>query len=92
MSYKSDVVYITTTDVQQPFTEAALGFIPGNVYMSIETQNLRIWYDNNRTPTPTEGHPLYAGASYTFVGPDVVGMKMIAETGTAKVTYTAKGR
>ena len=91
MSYKSDVLTISSTNAEQPFTEEAIGFVPGNVYISVETQNLRVWYDG-RTPTATEGHPLYAGASYTFYSPDVMNLKMIAETGTSTVTYTAKGR
>lgn len=91
MAYKSDVIYVTNTEAQQPFTEQALGFVAGNVYLSVETQNIRVWYDNKRIPTSTDGHPLYAGGGYTFYGQDAAGLKMIAVTGTAKVTYTAKG-
>lgn len=90
MAHKENILYVTSTKHQQPFSKDVLGFAPGNVYLSVEDQNARIWY-GGRTPTADEGHPLLAGASYSFNAPDLENFKVIAETGTAKIFFTAKG-
>lgn len=91
MAYVEDVVSITSTQFQQPFTEAAIGFLPGRLQFTVEDQNVRYWY-GGRTPTPTEGHILFIGSSPVFLTTaDIINMRIIAVTGTATLTYTVKG-
>jgi len=86
------VMSITSTQVAQPFTVEAIGFPPGSVFITVETQNIRYWF-GGREPTPTEGHIMYTGAPYGFTfRQDVENLKMIAASGTAKISYTIKGR
>jgi len=88
---KEDVVTITATEVSQPFTEEAIGFKAGILYLTTETNNIRFWF-LGREPTTAEGHILYTGTGYTFTAPDIEDLKLIAVTGTATVSYSAKGR
>lgn len=92
MSYKSDVITVTSTQHEQPFTEESLGFVPGSLYLSVEDQNIRFWY-GGRVPTATEGHPVFANGGAVFnASGEITELRIIAMAGTAKVNYTVKGR
>lgn len=92
MAYKEDVLLVNATQAQQPFTEEEVGFVPGSLTMHVEDQNVRFWV-SGRTPTPTEGLRIFAtgGAILTSAG-EIMNLKIISETGTAKVNYSIKGR
>jgi hypothetical protein len=92
MAYFEGVADIGSTEAEQLFTVASLGFIPGSLYLSVEDQNIRFWY-GGRAPLANEGHTVFVGGAITFGDPnDITNLKIIAATGTAKVNFTVKGR
>jgi len=83
---------VDATTIVQPFTEDLVGFPPGSVHLTIEDQNVRYRY-GPASPTTTDGHLFYAGTDPVFdKSPDIPNLKFIAETGTAVVNFTVKGR
>ncbi len=83
---------VDAVDFVQPFQRDAVGFNPGTVYFTVETQNVRLRY-GPKSPTPTDGHLIFAGGEKVFdQSMDILNLKFIAVTGTATVQFTVKGR
>lgn len=91
MAYYEDVIDVNSTTVQQPFTRELVGFLPGYAHLTVETQNVRYFY-SGQTPATDNGHIIYANDSAIFdKASDITNIKLIAETGTARITVTLKG-
>lgn len=92
MAYKEDVLVVSSTKVEHPFTEEAVGFIPGTLTVTVEDQNVRFWI-SGREPTTSEGLRIFANGGAVISSPaEIMNMKLIAESSTAKINYSIKGR
>ena len=91
MAYKEDTINLTTSKVEQPFTAEALGFVPGHLFITVESANMRFWY-GGKIPTSGEGHIGFANISYTFYKrQEIENLRMISQSGTSVVRYTVSG-
>lgn len=82
---------VGTAAVVQPFTRTALGFIPGNLFLSVETESVRFWYSGSN-PTPSSGHLIGAGGNAVFrKTAEIENLKLIATAGTARISATVGG-
>ena len=82
---------VGTSEAKQPFTIEQVGFQPGSVHLTVESQNVRYRF-GKLTPSTNDGHLIYSGGSETFTSSiDIQNLKFIAVTGTAIVQYTVKG-
>lgn len=87
-----EVQLIVTTTPIQPFTREQVGFVPGNVYLSVEVQNVRYRYGGG-TPSTTDGHLLFANTSLTFrKTSEIERLKLCSTTGTAIIQATVEGK
>ena len=89
-AYKEDQIEISGT-VVRPFTEEALGFCPGHLFITVESNNIRFFY-GGKTPSTSYGHIGYSTGSYTFTKQrEIENLRMISASGTAVIHYTVAG-
>ena len=82
---------VSDTKALKPFTRELVGFIPGGLLLSPETQHIRFWYGGT-TPTADSGHLIYAGGSARFTKTnEIENLQIIAVTGTAEIFATVSG-
>jgi hypothetical protein len=92
MAFYEGCFQVTSTAIEQPFTEAQVGFLPGNVFITVENQNVRYRY-GDADPTTTAGHLLVATAGAVFSKPrEIINLKFISTSGTATIQFTVEGR
>jgi hypothetical protein len=89
MQVKRQSYSVTTTGTR--INLADVPFKPSGMYLTIENNNIRVAYDNS-IPSPTEGHLIYAGQTFSLSkAPLIAQFAMVSTTGTAKVTITLEG-
>lgn len=91
MAFYETTLLVTTTPIQ-PFTRDKVGFIPGNIYLTVEAQNVRFRYGGG-VPNATAGHLIFANTSLIFHKPsEIERLKLCSTTGTAIIHATVEGR
>jgi hypothetical protein len=92
MAFYEGSLPITSTQVEQPFTRDRIGFIPGNLYLSVETASVRFRY-GGESPTTGSGHLLAANSNAVFTKTsEIENLKLIAISTSAMIHYTIEGR
>lgn len=82
---------VNNTVAVQRFHRNVLGFVPGNLFLTVEDVSIRFWY-GGITPTPASGHLLAPGSNITFrKTAEIENLKIIATTGTARIFATVGG-
>ncbi len=86
------VTFTVTNQVAQSINTAALGFIPGSLFMTVELADVRVAWDGT-PPSADEGHIVFNGSTFSLSKPSqIMDLKIIARTVTdAKVTITIGG-
>jgi hypothetical protein len=92
MAFWEGVIYVSNAEAKQPFLRELIGFIPGNAYITVETNSIRYRY-GDATPDTNDGHILDVGFSIILHAPDVENFKVISIwPGGSKLVATVKGR
>ena len=97
MKRREMATYLTTIEVDNTLVgefpnEQFLGFSPGSAFITVEGANVRIRWDG-QDPSPTEGHLLFDGQSFSFDRPSQIRMfRVTGQTNsTATITMTLEG-
>lgn len=82
---------VGTTEYIQPFQKLKIGFKPGRLLLTVELNNIRVWY-GNQIPTPLNGHKIVVGTFYSSViGPEIESLKIISTSGVARIFASVSG-
>lgn len=92
MSFYEVTLQVPSSEAIQPFTKEKVGFEPGNVFFSVETQNVRYWYGGSE-PSTISGHLILENQWISFSkSREVKELRIIAIAGTATIQATVEGR